>query len=511
MINKIKKIVSIKMYILVYFVVNLVFLTKFPFMHSDESWLSGLSRNMFQQKSLSVTETFFDLMPRYPHAIKSIFHILQIQFMKVFGYELFAFRLISLIFGVMALYVFYKIINKLYNKKTALITTIILSLDIQFIYGAHFARQEIILVFIQLLALFVVIKFKKTWTIKNSILLACILGLGIGIHPNSFIISIPLGMILFWEIINRKITIKNLLIFVGVLGIIAIGFVLLSYSFDSQFITHYRQFGDPLGVNNAAGNKVSQIKNYYLKLYYGISGTYYTPNIKFQLISLFLSVVAGFLISIKYKQSKVIYPLLGIIGINIGYIIVGRYGQPSIIFIFPYIYLLIISLIDLLKSNKNILILICILSITTINSVISIVLFINNDYEKYIKDISDHINSDAIVLANLNTEYYFDNNALYDYRNLDYLYNKNMTFTEYIQKNNIEYIVYPEEMDYIYNHRPVWNIIYGNLYPYYEEMNDFLQNECDLIYKFYSPYGMRIVKYMYQKDWEVRIYKIKDN
>ena len=64
-----------------YFVFSLFFLDKFPFMHSDESWLSGLTRTMMHE-GLDSTETFFDLLPRYPHAIKSFFHIMQNAFHK---------------------------------------------------------------------------------------------------------------------------------------------------------------------------------------------------------------------------------------------------------------------------------------------------------------------------------------------------------------------------------------------------------------------------------------------
>lgn len=46
--------------IVFYFSINLYFLTDFPFVHSDESWLSGLSRNILEKGSFGVTEAFFD-------------------------------------------------------------------------------------------------------------------------------------------------------------------------------------------------------------------------------------------------------------------------------------------------------------------------------------------------------------------------------------------------------------------------------------------------------------------
>ena len=84
-----------------------------------------------------------------------------------------------------------------------------------------------------------------------------------------------------------------------------------------------------------------------------------------------------------------------------------------------------------------------------------------------------------------------------------------LSFADYINKNKIEYIIYPEEMDFIYNSRPSWNILYGNLYPYYSEMQQFLKQKTKLIKIFSSStYGMRIVRKIGQKDWSVKIYKV---
>ena len=85
-----------------------------------------------------------------------------------------------------------------------------------------------------------------------------------------------------------------------------------------------------------------------------------------------------------------------------------------------------------------------------------------------------------------------------------------MTFEEYMRKNEVEYIVYPEEMDFIYTNRPVFNILYGNLSPYYGDMQRFLEENCSLIGSFESPYAMRIVQYSQREAWEVRVYRVKE-
>lgn len=46
-------------YLAVYIFVSYRILLVFPFVHSDESWLAGLSRDMLAAGNLGVTESFF--------------------------------------------------------------------------------------------------------------------------------------------------------------------------------------------------------------------------------------------------------------------------------------------------------------------------------------------------------------------------------------------------------------------------------------------------------------------
>jgi hypothetical protein len=118
------------------------------------------------------------------------------------------------------------------------------------------------------------------------------------------------------------------------------------------------------------------------------------------------------------------------------------------------------------------------------------------------------VKKDETVLANLNTEYYFNNGRLFDYRNLAFLRNNNITFKEYIRRNKIQYIIYPEEMDLIYSLRPKWDGLYGEI-QYYDEMQVFFKDNCSLVHEFTDRvYGIRIVKYMNVKDWNIKIYRV---
>ncbi|MFW6035215.1 MAG: ArnT family glycosyltransferase [Halothermotrichaceae bacterium] len=512
-----KRIKIIHIIIIIFFFTNLFFLTGFPFIHSDEAWLSGLSRNMQQKKNLSITEPFFDLYPRNPHAIKILFHLIQISFLKLMGYSIFTFRIISLLAGTAALYLFYKLAQKFTNSKIlANLAALIIGIDIQFTYASHFARQEIILLLILLFGLYYFLyKYSYKNSIRQDIIMGLILGTAVGIHPNSFVIALPFIFIYTYKLlISKKIRLYNYIIFISTVGLIALIFVIISLRFDPDFIYNYSSYGKSLGVFSSILTKIDRLDYFYQKLFYRISGTYYTPPIKFQFVlftlALIYSILQLFINKNTKRKNKYIILLLIFLGINIGYVIIGRYNQTGIIFIFPICYLLILNIITSFKKNYRYVIITIIIATLAFNTTSTLITDTHFNYNNYLTQIGKVVDKDDRVLANLNSEYYFNNGKLLDYRNLAYLEENNINFSEYISSNQIDYIIYPEEMDFIYNNRPVWNILYGNLFPYYQDMKRFLENKCRLVYSFTNKtYGMRIARYVGKKNWNIKIYKVK--
>lgn len=500
--------------LVLFFIINLFFLENFPFIHSDEAWLSGLSRQIMETKNLASTESFFDLMPRYPHAIKVFFHLLQIIFIKIIGYRIFTFRLISLISAILAAYFFYQssyLITK--SKALASASLLILLVDLQFIYSSHLARQEAVLLLIYLAAFYYFSKNnsskKKLQKTRNDFNLALILGSAIGFHPNAFLISLPFILIYSYQFFSRKIKLKNYFTFGITLALVAVLFVYFSFQLDPDFINHYKSYGSNLGVLNPLIIKIKNLKLFYLKLFYQVSGSYYLPQIKFQLIFFGLITFTAAVKSFFQKDKVNCYLLFNLIALNLGYLLIGRYNQTSIVFIFPITYLLFINLIKNINFKIKYILISLLIIILSLNTITSLIKDSHFNYNDYLKEIEAVVKKDERVLANLNTDYYFNNNSLYDYRNLAYLKANNINFADYIQKNKIKYIIYPEEMDFIYNTRPKWNILYGNLYPYYSEMKQFIKKNTSLIKVFKnSSYGIRITEQIGRKNWEIKIYKI---
>ncbi len=510
-IGPIKKIFGflrpIDLYLTLYLIVSLLFLTRFPFMHSDESWLSGLTRSMMHE-GLGTTEYFFDLVPRYPHAIKIIFHLIQIAFISIFGYQLFSVRLISLIFGILCLYAFHALLRLRFKPLFSLLATIALSLDIQFLYASHFARQEIVILTVLVTCFYLFQKNSGDWSYRTDISLGILIGLSIGIHPNSFIIALSLGgLYLYGMLVKNGIRFRNLLLLIAIVTGFAAVFVALSFSFNPTFIPDYFNYGDDLGTTRGFVAKLFAFPKFYGRLFHMTNITYYTPLIKAQFIAFLFAAVVALALEFTRFSRNVMPALLMFIFINLGFLIIGRFAQPSIILIFPFGYLLLFLLAGSIQKINNWLAG-GLIAAALLTSVTGVVPYLNSDYQDYIRNIRASVPQNAAVLANLNAEYAFDYPYLHDYRNLDLLDENAMTFSAYISGNEIAYIVYPQEMDYIYENRPVWNVLYGNLFDYYDDMQAFLNERCELTAEFDSPYAMRIVRYAYDQPWSVRVYRV---
>lgn len=499
-------------YLLVYTVVNMITLKSFPFVHSDEIWLAGLSREYMISQSIYVTEPFFNLLPRYPHAIKCIFHGFQMVFITLFSYNIFSVRLISLFFGIATLVVLHKILLKIFkDTKLPLLITLLFSINIQFLYASHFARQEIVLLFMMLLALYTY-RYSNFSITYKSILTGLILGVSIGIHPNSFLIALAIGLIILFDVLTKKISYKSLIITVTITGCFAIIFSLISYLGDHDFINHYINYGSTLSVDASLIEKIRTFDDFYIKLFLQIGGTYYLPNIRIFLTLTVILLISSIIYMIyKKKRPKVLVDsILALIAINCGIIIIGRYNATSILFITPFIYLLFAWYLGRLPITYKWLSLIVILIISvnlyyTYNEVNQ---YNQSDYDDYIDNIQVSLPDNAVILGNLSAGFAYENSIFYDIRNLAYLEKNNMTIEEYIKIYNINTIVYYEEQDYI-NRNPKWQILYNEDDFYYDDLQVFLENNCTLVSSFHDPiYGIRIVRYMHDYPWEVRIYHV---
>lgn len=276
---------------------------------------------------------------------------------------------------------------------------------------------------------------------------------------------------------------------------------------DPDYLSNYFQHGKNFGVFNGISNKFTAFFTFYKNVFLGKSFEYYMPQISFQLL-LFAFIFLISIFSFYQKSPKLSIPnakplLVFVFGINSGLFLIGRFNVTSIIFIFPFMYLLSLHWIEKLNKKRQwsgLLILIILF-----NTIIFIPRY-DYKYQDYLFQISRSLDKDDKVLANLNSEYFFENKKLLAYRNLHYL---NINFDDYIDSREIEYIIYYNEIDYIVKNQPYFNIIYGDLRDVYPQIKEFLNSRCIEIDRFTNTtYGTNLANMIDKKEWEIIIYKV---
>ncbi len=475
------------------------FLCQFPYVHSDEAWLSGLTRAIWEQGSFGATEPFFNLKPRWPHGIKLLFHSLQGLALRLGGYRIAAFRLLSLAAALPCLALFYLAARRLFpeRREPALLATLLLGLDVQFIYASHLARQEI---FILLALCACLLLLLKAGVLANREILGLglITGLAAGFHPNAFLIACMCGAALLARLAFGQARARQLLLYIVAAGAAAGVFVLISLGLDQQFFSHYAAYAQSeFGLNLSLAERLGEAPDFWRKLFAGVSGTYYLPELRPQLF-LFptMSLLLGcYVLAMRREQreeaARAGLLLSAALGLTAGIMLIGRYNQLSLVFLFPLGWLITMAALNLFGKGLCRALSGLALAIVIACSWTSISPWLATDYQDYLAEFQAHIPAGAKTLANLNSEYAFAEGQLLDYRNLAYLAENGLDIAGYVAKYEIAYIAYSDELDYIDQHRPYWNVIYGDID--IQGLKAYLAQHCRLVHAFKSPvYGVRI-------------------
>ena len=489
-------------FITFYFLYNSLHLLDFFYVHSDETWLIGLSKAMFDHKTFQMTEPFFDLYPRTIHGLRLVYVILQGLFIQLFQSSIYAGRFLSLVSGTLTLWLVRKWLSKeKLSFMSQMMVILFIGLQLQFLMTLHSARQESLILLAMVACLyFYDHKFK-------ALILATITGLSIAIHPNSFLIFTGLISLMVFDWTAKKISLKTILIYVITMSMWAGFFIFVSLLLNKNFISEYINYGRSLGIVDFNISRTSGFYYYYYKIYHQIAGTYYLVNNRLLLLISFASYVLGFFMIFikKTKANTIIRPFFMVTGINIGLIIIGRYNQTAIIFPLFFFMVLIMGLINMLSIKRFFLYGILGLMLIFQGSITyEHIVTQNYDQQATLEEAFRDIPKDAVILGNINLLNHFEDQVFYDYRNLWHL--SGPQALDYIQERNINYIIWPEEMAYIYPHEK-WHILYGPM-AYYPDLANFLEDQTLVKSIESKTYGNRISRYVNTYPWRIQIYKV---
>ena len=489
------------LYLAFYSLISGSFLTRFPYVHSDEAWLYGLTKDMMAAGSLGVTESCFQAKPRYPHAIKAFFHLLEELFVTLFGGSVFSMRLMSLAAAVIFLVVFYLIIKKWSGSSAiGIMLTVLISLEPQFIYASHFARQEIWILLLFAASTYVIAFAPgRGRPVAAACFAAVITGISIGFHPNSFLIACSMGGILLFFLFleNAAAGLRAGAAYVGLTGFAALIFVAVSTSFRSGFLKNYFSYGaEDFGLDAPAPERLTGLFGFFGRLFRRESGTYYLTDNRAQMVIFLLLAAVTVFLAAKLGRVRILMPLSGAIGLTAGIFAIGRFNQLSIIFYYLFGYMMlsgVLAEIQRVGPSRAAIwgvfaagaVFLALSSFSHIRPWLHV-----STYDDYIGKLSELVPPGAKTLGNLGMEFYFDQGMLLDVRDLPYAV-KSGGVKKYLEENGVEYIIYPSELDYIYDRRPYFNVIYGNIM-FLDELREIV-GSCEHAGSFSDPvYGSRI-------------------
>ncbi len=555
-----------------YLLFHVTTLVSFPFVHSDEVWLATLTRDMIAARSPAATESFFRLTPRWPHAAKTLYHLLQVPFVAV-SFSPGSVRLLSVALAMTTLYFFRRTLDHLfdsgrYGRAAAVAWTCALALDVQFVYAAHLARQEIAVMTLTAAAIAWVVCGRERWNLRRTAALGSLLGVSVAVHPNAALVAVAVAPLLA-ATQARRVGWRGALRHGAAYAAAAAGgaglVALASFAMDGAFLEHYAAFGDAVGVGDHPARRWARFLRFWRKLYVGAAGTYYLPPVRVQLVALAVTPAAAVVIAAASRRRRgpgSAQTLLGVLGVVLclvaGLFALGKFSPLSVSLLWPPAYLLAALCVDrvvshrgrrgapglpggiggrcgdigalrsanrgALRSDTRGAALIpaplipaatgAVLAVLTLTGTVTALADMpeglrlrDRAYRAYETSLREAVPPGSRVLANLNAGFALDNRDLYVYRDLDRLPTGG-SIERYLDAEEITYVALPSELDRIYRERPLWNDVYGNLYPYYTDLMHLLERRGRVAVTFETPYAMRLLPYLPQGPHSVTVYRL---
>ncbi len=531
-------------------VISATTLPWYPFVHSDEVWLASLTRTMMEERSVAVTEEFFVLTPRYPHAIKTLYHLIQMPFLAV-DYSHVAARLPSAVAGLASVWFLYLIVAALTHRRgVAALIALGFGLDPQLMYISHLARQEALILAVTLGAIAVLTRrtAREQEGQNRSVVHAGVLvGMGVFLHPNAFIAAAAvLPWVVFRAPLRRWTAVTGR--FIVPIAIAAVVAVAASFAMDGEFLRHYAAFGDTVGVGDSWVRRWFRFGLFFAKLATRTAGTYYLPPVTSRMwFTIALAVVAAAMATVAGRRHHPVIALraglAGGLGVAVALFIIGKYSPPSAVFFLPTVYLLAGTLagwlVDRMHRDTTVrpdrdstrsefmafhgdpwrvtagALLIATITLPLVDALRELPRWYYpggspGRYSTYVARVVDAVTPEdgsepqGTVLANLNTGFAFSGDRLPGsmlrvYRDFGALPRDDDTAVQrFLTDENVEYVVLArDELEIIYRMRPVWNAVYGNPSRFYPQLRETIAERGTIVARFPAPmYGMRLVRYM---------------
>lgn len=151
----------------------------------------------FQSAWLDEAHTLVVTDPKYPLSVlhdkiikvegtPHLFFLIVRGLSEVFGHSMFVLRFLSAFLGTLSVYYIFLLAKEMFNKKAALISAMLLTINIFHIENSQEARSYALFVFLVIFSYHRMLNFVKNQSVKNTILL----GLFAGLIPNAHLFGV---------------------------------------------------------------------------------------------------------------------------------------------------------------------------------------------------------------------------------------------------------------------------------------------------------------------------------
>ncbi len=259
----------------------------------------------------------------------------------------------------------------------------------------------------------------------------------------------------------------------------------------------------------SSSDKYFTLLGLFPELKYIASPLVYIPPVQFPAILSCVGIIASLYLILKERSLEIRYPLTGILytilGFTLALLFLRTLHPAGLLFILiPASIALSYAIINI--PNKFFFTTAFILiSVLMINSILAIMPFMKESYGSYLSKIHTEISEDAKILAPFSAIFAVDTGNIFFYHDIE----DTETISDYISKSGIEYIVLPEDLSMAKAAEPAFKAAYGNL-AYYSDLMKFVKEHCSLIDEFQSSYSMDMPEYIWQKRWEIQIFKVNE-
>lgn len=133
--------------------------------HFQSPWLDEISTLYDADPNLTISELFYNII--YSQVHPPLYFVVSHYFMRCFGFNIETLRFLSAIFGILSIYMFYKLGKVAFSEKVGLVSALLLAINTGYFGLSLEARSYTLLILLLISSTYFFVKLIKVFEYKN--------------------------------------------------------------------------------------------------------------------------------------------------------------------------------------------------------------------------------------------------------------------------------------------------------------------------------------------------------